>query len=133
MPIQWDDAFMTGVISVDHQHKELFRKVNAFHAAMMEGKAREELGRLLDFLAQYTQQHFRDEEKFMEYYECPAAEANRQAHQALLHKYINTRKCASDSTKTRPVFRRPWRFTGCSPIGWSNTSKAWTSNCETPS
>jgi len=59
---------------------------------MMEGKAREELGRLLDFLAQYTQQHFRDEEQFMKYYECPAAEANRQAHQALLEKYAEMRK-----------------------------------------
>jgi hemerythrin-like metal-binding protein len=92
MPIQWDDSFLTGLLTVDHQHQELFRKVNAFHAAMMEGKAREQLAQLLDFLAQYTQHHFRDEEQFMEYYGCPAAEANRKAHQALLQKYAEMRK-----------------------------------------
>ncbi|MCS7306671.1 MAG: bacteriohemerythrin [Thermoguttaceae bacterium] len=92
MPISWDDSLLTGIPTVDAQHKELFRQVNAFHAAMLQGKAREELGKLLDFLGRYTQQHFFDEERFMEQYRCVAAATNKAAHQTLLKRFVELRQ-----------------------------------------
>ncbi len=92
MPITWNDSLLTGVPTVDAQHKDLFRQVNAFHEAMKQGKAKEELGKLLDFLGRYTQQHFVDEERFMDQYQCSAATANKAAHQALLKRFGELRQ-----------------------------------------
>ncbi len=92
MPITWDDSMSTGLPTVDAQHKDLFRQVNAFHAAMSQGQATEELARLLDFLGQYTVRHFADEERYMEQLKCPAAEANKAAHKQLLDTFGELRE-----------------------------------------
>lgn len=80
MAIAWDSSMTTGVASVDAQHKELFRQVAALKDAMTQGKGRDEIQRLLEFLAKYVLKHFAEEEQQMEQYACPAAAANKAAH-----------------------------------------------------
>lgn len=92
MPITWDESMTTGVPTVDAQHRELFRQVNAFHTAMSQGKATEELAKLLDFMGQYTVRHFADEERYMEQFKCSAAETNKAAHKQLLETYERLRQ-----------------------------------------
>ncbi len=77
----------TGVPSVDAQHQELFRRVNQLHDAMRQGRGREEVGKLLEFLGGYIVEHFTEEEQWMERLKCPAAAENRQAHRHLLAKF----------------------------------------------
>jgi hemerythrin len=77
----------TGVRSVDEQHKELFRQVSSLKDAMTQGKGRDEIKRVLDFLGSYVVKHFAEEEKLMEEFDCPAASANKAAHHAFLTKF----------------------------------------------
>jgi hemerythrin len=92
MAVVWTEALSTGVIAVDNQHKELFRQINALSEAMAQGKGRDHIARLLDFLGQYVVRHFADEEKAMQECACPAAAANKQAHAQLLAKFAQMRQ-----------------------------------------
>jgi hemerythrin len=80
MAFGWDVSMTTGVPSVDNEHKELFKQVDSLTQAMREGKGRDEIGKILNFVGDYVVKHFANEEKAMEQYRCPVAEANKAAH-----------------------------------------------------
>ena len=87
--IRWDpDSMSTGVDSVDAQHQELIANINAFHQACLEGKGREELLRMMDFLGNYAEKHFAHEEGVMEEHQCPARGPNKAAHAKFLRDYV---------------------------------------------
>jgi hemerythrin len=86
--IIWDGAQMTtGVDSIDSQHQELIRRINELHSACLAGTAREELLKLLGFLGEYAQSHFRHEEGVMQEHRCPAHGQNKAAHTQFLRDY----------------------------------------------
>ena len=87
MTITWDKSLATGSLTIDHQHQELFRKVNILTDAMKQGKGRDVIETLLDSLWQSVVRHFAEEERLMEKLHCPAAVANKQAHAQFLSKY----------------------------------------------
>lgn len=99
MPITWNPTLATGVNTVDDQHKELFRQVGELNAAMAQGRGRDEIAEVLDFLGQYVVRHFAHEERMMEHYACPAAEANRRAHAEFLAKFktLQDRFCKGEN------------------------------------
>jgi len=92
MPISWNDSMSTGVLEVDNQHKELFRQVGLLHDAMAQGQGREKISKILDFLGDYVISHFAAEEAQMDRLECPAAEANKQAHADFLAVFTDLRQ-----------------------------------------
>jgi hemerythrin-like metal-binding protein len=63
--IVWTPDLKTGSDHIDEQHKELFRAANRLAEAMWDGKGKDEVEKTIDFLAEYTQYHFSDEEKTM--------------------------------------------------------------------
>ena len=82
MIIKWDPEKMaTGVPEVDAQHQEWIRRYNKFNDAIIEGKGIEVVQSTLDFFADYADTHFSLEEAVMAERNCPAAEANRAAHE----------------------------------------------------
>ncbi len=92
MAIRWNDSMATGNSEVDRQHQEIVRQINGLSEAMKQGKGREEIGRLLDFLGRYAVDHFAKEEAVMARLACPAADANRQAHRKFLERFKELRK-----------------------------------------
>ena len=80
MIFTWDKSLATGSANVDHQHQELFRQAAALSNAMKQGRGRDEICELLDFLGQYILRHFAEEEELMEELNCPAAATNKVAH-----------------------------------------------------
>lgn len=61
--LAWDDRFITGLESIDDQHRGLVARVNAF-GAHLAGHAEvpaEEVGALLDAVVEYAARHFADE------------------------------------------------------------------------
>ena len=100
--IAWDAAQMgTGVDTVDAQHQELIDRINELHAACMAGTAREELLKLLTFLGEYAQSHFRHEEDVMQSHRCPASGQNKAAHVQFLRDYerlVELVKCGGATT-----------------------------------
>lgn len=82
MILQWNDKQLTtGDPALDQQHKELFRRVNDLHDAVIAGRGTDESRTLLDFLASYVTEHFAHEEALMACHNCPIAPANQEAHQ----------------------------------------------------
>lgn len=68
MGIAWKDDLATGISEVDQQHRELFRRINAFLDACDHGTGKEELFDMLRFLDDYARLHFRAEELLQERY-----------------------------------------------------------------
>ncbi len=102
MGIKWDPALRTGVGQVDDEHQELFRQADAILEAMKSGRGREELGKLINFVGQYVHKHFAAEEQLMARYQCPLAEANKQAHRQFVAKF-NELKAKFDQHGASPT------------------------------
>lgn len=89
MAFEWDERIMgTGVPSIDRQHQELLGRMKELFDADFQGKGKEEVRRMLEFLGVYVKEHFAHEEALMAHHGCPAAERNRQAHAAFLKEYV---------------------------------------------
>ncbi|HZV81838.1 MAG TPA: hemerythrin family protein [Geobacteraceae bacterium] len=63
MSITWNNNLLTGVELIDSQHKELFSRFDSLVAACNQGKGRDEVMRLLQFLDDYIREHFAAEEQ----------------------------------------------------------------------
>lgn len=92
MALSWDMSMTTGVARIDMQHQELVRKVNGLMDAMRAGRGKDEIEKLMGFLAEYALKHFADEEAEMERTKCPAAMTNRLAHQQFVRKFNQLRE-----------------------------------------
>lgn len=91
--VVFDVATMsTGVYDVDQQHRNLIDMINQLDAAVRQGREKEGVDRLLNFLGDYVLKHFSFEEKIMEERQCPMAEKNREAHAKLVETYTEWRK-----------------------------------------
>jgi len=91
MAIHWSQAFSTGIEEVDNQHKALIDQINTLNIAMQSGQGQESLGETLAFLEDYVREHFRDEERYMDRFDCPVAEQNRKAHAEFLTTFAALR------------------------------------------
>ena len=63
MLIKWDDKYCVGVEEFDEQHKRLISLINELYDAMRVGKGKEVLSGIFDELIEYTNTHFKAEEK----------------------------------------------------------------------
>jgi len=97
MSLVWNDSMSTGVVEVDEQHKELIKRLNQLIEAMSKGKGKSEVESTLKFLDQYVRWHFSEEENCMNRYRCPAALANRLAHERFI-KMLETYNAEFQST-----------------------------------
>jgi len=87
MAVEWNQSMTTGVELVDNRNREFFQHVNNLREAIDQKKSRPEIGRILDSLGRFLMRHFAEEELCMEKHHCPAAEANKEAHEELLSKF----------------------------------------------
>lgn len=78
---EWNDELLTGIAKLDKQHRTLFKKVNHLLDACAEGRGREEVAGMLDYLSGYSREHFTLEERLMRVNRYPAAGAHRIEHQ----------------------------------------------------
>jgi hemerythrin len=63
--LQWDKRLETGITQIDDQHKEIFKRIADFGLALLNGKEKAELIKLIGFLESYAAEHFDAEEKVM--------------------------------------------------------------------
>ena len=78
----------TGAASVDAQHQQLVDIINHLLTAMATGKAKDEIGGILDDLAGYATTHFAHEEACMARFSCPVAQQNKDAHAAFVKTFL---------------------------------------------
>lgn len=89
MPLmEWEDRMNVGVREIDAEHRHLVSLLNQLFDAMQQGIGREKLGYILDSLVDYTDAHFRHEEKLFETTEYPASESHKKEHNNLRRQVI---------------------------------------------
>ena len=70
---------------IDEQHEQLFGHINNLLRACGEGKGRVELGRVVQFLIDYTEEHFSAEERLQDKYKYPDRENHKRYHEVFEH------------------------------------------------
>ncbi len=84
--LPWSDRLISGIDSIDEQHKELVAMVNELHQAMRMKKGTEESGKILERLAQYTVDHFAYEATLFDEHQYPEADQHNEIHAQLVAK-----------------------------------------------
>lgn len=92
MSLQWSEELSVGVEAIDAQHKELINRINGLLQAMSQGKGREEIGGLLEFLGRYVVEHFGVEEDYMSRFSYPGLVAHRAQHAAFVNDFEALRR-----------------------------------------
>ena len=85
MAIKWTPDLSVGVERIDNQHKIWFEKANDLFEAGKQQRAKEYINQMIDFLDEYTKEHFRDEEAYMEEIRYPEIDAQRRAHTSFVN------------------------------------------------
>ena len=80
MSIVFDKNLETGNETIDTQHRELIARVNKLTEDCAVGKEKNVAVQTLDFLMDYTDFHFKDEEKLQEEKNYPLLAAHRDQH-----------------------------------------------------
>jgi len=79
--IAWNDNLKVGDENVDAQHKMLFDLLNVIISRCIDGSSIEMLQDTLDFLANYTIQHFYDEETLQIRHNFPEYGMHKKLHE----------------------------------------------------
>jgi len=85
---QWDEGLSVGNSLIDRDHQELIELVNSLHQAASDGREAALIGRILDNLLSYTQEHFQREEMLMEYINYPDQLAHKALHKKLIAQVL---------------------------------------------
>jgi hemerythrin len=109
MALHWEPRLAVGVASIDSQHKQLIEALNGLLAAMATSRGKEEVGKLLKFLGDYTVSHFADEERLMARTRYPGAEAHKREHDAFI---IEFKELAGEFAKNGPTTSMTLKLNG---------------------
>ena len=83
--ITFDDNLITGNKTIDEQHKELIDRIQQFVSACESEDARVKAIKMLDYLDEYTEFHFKEEEKLQKDVDYPGLEE----HIKKLYDYLD--------------------------------------------
>jgi hemerythrin-like metal-binding protein len=82
--LDWDEWYETGILSIDHQHHQLFDALNRMHEAITADEGESKVRRALELLVECTTAHFRDEEARLASIDFPGLEEHQDEHAKLL-------------------------------------------------
>ncbi len=91
------DDLRTGHYTIDAQHKELFVAVNDLLDACSKGAGRKSVGKTSQFLRQYVEKHFADEESLQIKSNYPGYSAHKQFHENYKKKLNEDLKSLDES------------------------------------
>ena len=93
--ITFDDNLLTGNKTIDAQHKELIERIRNFLFACQNGDSKVKAVKMLDYLDEYTNFHFKEEEELQEKVDYPELDKHHQKHEEFkktiqdLYEYLN--------------------------------------------
>ena len=91
-PCEFTDEYLVGVDLIDGEHKELFRIVDRANRLVKNYDSLSGYDRIMEILnelKEYTKEHFRDEEEYMESIHYEGIDAQKRAHEAFIDKLEN--------------------------------------------
>lgn len=84
--ITWTDKYSIDKGLIDKQHKVLVDLINELYFAFLEGKANDNLSKIIAELIKYTKTHFQDEENIFAKSGYPEVKAHKQKHEGFVRK-----------------------------------------------
>jgi hemerythrin-like metal-binding protein len=98
--VDWYDDYNIDVELIDSQHQELVKMITRLQDALSAGSINYESATVLKFLVEYTQKHFKDEEKVMATIDFAELENHRKLHGRLIEEIRNI---LLDLKKGKPI------------------------------
>ena len=83
MKAEFDESLVTGNAMIDSQHKELIDKINKLLDSCETSKDKLVAVKTLDYLADYTEFHFGEEEKLQQSINYPGIAEHKKEHDKL--------------------------------------------------
>jgi hemerythrin-like metal-binding protein len=84
--IKWSKEFSVGIDHFDAEHKVLIKLINDLNDAMLEGKSKSVIGKIITELLEYTEFHFGKEEKEMIGIKYPGYDEQKRMHTMFIDK-----------------------------------------------
>lgn len=84
MRAEFDETLVTGNEMIDSQHKELISKINGLLESCELGRDKIAAVKTLEYLADYTEFHFGEEEKLQEEIAYPGIKEHKAEHAKLI-------------------------------------------------
>ncbi len=110
--LNWSPGLSVGIDFMDADHRKLIQLLSEFNDLVGPGEVQTATVEKLDELIDFTQQHFRLEERLMEESDYSEFEEHRQLHEALLREIGELReRLVSGRTETGPEimdFLKDW-------------------------
>ncbi len=103
MYAEFTDDLITGNKTIDGQHRELIQRINSLLTSCEECPSRSEAVKLLNYLADYTDYHFREEEGLQKAVGYPGLAEHVKKHEELrqavqeLHEMLEEEEGPSDA------------------------------------
>lgn len=79
--MKWTEDLSVGVEAIDNQHKELFNRINSLVDAIKQHICKHKISGVIQFLEDYIQIHFDEEERYMLKYEYPEYQFHKAQHE----------------------------------------------------
>ncbi|NLW64805.1 MAG: hemerythrin family protein [Clostridiales bacterium] len=89
MAFTWTKDLETGNALIDNEHKQLIKAADELVVACSQGKGRQEVGKAVEFLSNYTKTHFSHEEELQVKYKYTEYALHRNWHQGFLKEFEN--------------------------------------------
>ncbi|MBP8639597.1 MAG: hemerythrin family protein [Oscillospiraceae bacterium] len=89
MAFVWTKDLETGNIQIDNEHKQLVKAADELVMACSLGKGRQEIGKSIEFLSNYTKTHFAHEEELQVKYKYPEYAVHKSWHQDFIKDIEN--------------------------------------------
>lgn len=88
MTIAWMPNLSVNDSQIDEQHKQLISKINELLEATKTGKGKEKINEIINFLGQYTINHFSHEERYMIEHHYPELDSHKKIHEEFIKKFL---------------------------------------------
>ncbi|MDF1613595.1 bacteriohemerythrin [Desulfurivibrio dismutans] len=85
---EWKDEYSVNIREIDEQHRQLVAMINELHEAMMQQRAKDVLGGLLNKLVSYCANHFAVEERLMQTHGYPEYASHKAKHEKMTAKVM---------------------------------------------
>lgn len=102
MNITFDDNLITGNKTIDSQHQELIDRIRQFVVACESGDSKIKAIKMLDYLDEYTNFHFQEEEELQKKVSYPEFSGHHAKHEEFktsiqeLYDYLNENEGPDD-------------------------------------
>jgi hemerythrin len=83
---EWQESFAVGVAEIDEQHRRLITAIGDFYTGLQYNHSQEALTKLLRFLIDYIDMHFKTEEALMERHAYPGLAEHRAQHRGFVSR-----------------------------------------------